>query len=200
MVSVFSALLISLSQECFSLELSAFIYDSGSTKTISTPHGRRYACTAFHPLDDNIVYVFGGYTPTGVIVDHAFAFYLNASDPQDIKSMPLASAYVGCIGFVKNDGKPAIFLAGGLKPGLVLDTTWVYDIQSDTYDENAPSLPLKRYAASIVEKGEYIYSFGGLGATTNVLRIKKSLDADWEELENLVAWSAWNYAVILPYN
>lgn len=150
-------------------------------------------------MDDNVVYVFGGYLPNGKIGDHAFAFFLNTSEAQDIRVLNTAMAYIGCIGFIKKDDRPAVLLVGGLSPGVVQDTVWVYDIQSDTYD-SAPNLPLKRYAANVVEKDDYIYSFGGTGASYNVLRIKKSLDANWEELDDLVSWTAWNYGIILPYN
>ena len=45
-----------------SIATTAFLYyQSGKARIVETPYGRRWACAAFHPSDDNKVYLFGGY-------------------------------------------------------------------------------------------------------------------------------------------
>ena len=82
------------------------MYQGNTLKTL-TPDGlhlSRFSCLAFHPLDDNILYLFGG-TPGTSSMTRSYTF--NDNTLRQLRNLPNPAFSVGCIGYVKpKDNKP----------------------------------------------------------------------------------------------
>lgn len=179
---------------------NAYIYQGGQSKLISVPHGRISACAALHPLDDNILYVFGGYAGTGRL-NHAFKLFLNESNPTatDLKPMDDAKGHSSCLGYINREGLPAILIVGGVGD-ITLKSVFEYSITSNTYNEKA-SMPKAVEAPVLVIKDGFLYAFGGSPETSQVSRVDLSFTKPWEELEDLKSVSGRAYNMrVFPYN
>ena len=67
---------------------------------------RYLGCAAFHPTDDNIVFMFGGRNEHGSRMKNAFKFHIDDETHHDLKDLDESLAYHSCMGFVKKDGRP----------------------------------------------------------------------------------------------
>ena len=72
---------------------------------MTATHERYSGCAAFHPNDDNIVYMFGGLDYKGTKLKSAFKYQIDTETHYDLKDMNYELAYHACMGFVK-DGRP----------------------------------------------------------------------------------------------
>ena len=63
-------------------------------------------CAAFHPTDDNIVFLFGGINGDGQRKKHSFKYHIDDQTHHDLKDLDYELSYPGCMGFVKKDGRP----------------------------------------------------------------------------------------------
>ena len=63
-------------------------------------------CAAFHPTDDNIVFLFGGISGDGYRKKNAFKYHIDNQTHHDLKDLDYELSYPGCMGFVKKDGRP----------------------------------------------------------------------------------------------
>ena len=62
---------------------------------------------AFHPIDDNLVYFFGGYNSDfNEGADTAFSLNLNTEEYETLDFMPKKLWGHSCVGFVKRNGSP----------------------------------------------------------------------------------------------
>ena len=71
-------------------------------------------CAAFHPVDEKMIYFFGGVSvdESGVTSDPSDAvFSLNTEtgEYEDLLSMPTKFRGHSCVGFVKKNGSPVCF-------------------------------------------------------------------------------------------
>ena len=63
-------------------------------------------CAAFHPTDDNIVFMFGGKNGNGYKMKHAFKYHIDDQTHHDLKELEYEFSNLGCMGFVKKDERP----------------------------------------------------------------------------------------------
>lgn len=138
------------------------------------------------------------------MVKTAFKFFLDGSEPQPIRDFESKIGFQGCVSFIKQDGNPAILLAGGSTNGMdALNTVIEYDILSNTYDYGKPKLPAPRRGPILVLLGNYFYAFGGIeaGVANSVYRLEKTITTPWEDTEKPMTFGGqiFNTAVI-PYN
>lgn len=173
------------------------------------PYGRFKGCAAFHPMDDNILYVFGGYSygyPTAVLLDHAFRIFINDSNASatDLKPMDDKKSTHSCIGYMNRDGLPAILIVGGaLSGGVDVKSVIEYDITSNTYSERPP-LDKAAKAPVLVIKDGFLYAFGGApDRDRQISRIHLSFTQAWEDvgiLQDPYVYG-WSYVLqVFPYN
>ena len=63
-------------------------------------------CAAFHPTDDNIVFLFGGINGDGQRKKHSFKYHIDDQTHHDLKDLDYELSNPGCMGFVKKDERP----------------------------------------------------------------------------------------------
>ena len=83
-----------------------FFYQGGQTKTMIALYERHAGCAAFHPTNDNIVFLFGGLDEDENKMRKAFKVHLDDGSHHDLKDMDYSMLYHACMGFVKKDGRP----------------------------------------------------------------------------------------------
>lgn len=165
---------------------------------IAAPIGRSDGCAAFHPSNDNILYLFGGYEEGQGSTTHAFAFHLNDSSIVNLRNMDQTRYRTNCIGYIDKSGQPAILIAGGSG----LDTMVEYGITSNVYTDR-PNIPGGATQGShlFIMEG-YLYIVGGFGGNNQkVARINLSFTEPWQEFPNLQSLQGGTSRIILlPYN
>ena len=67
---------------------------------------RYLGCAAFHPTNDNIVFLFGGRDENSNGMKNAFKVHLDDGSHHNLKDMDNILSYHACMGFVKKDGRP----------------------------------------------------------------------------------------------
>ena len=83
-----------------------FFYQGGRTKTMTATYERYYGCAAFHPTNDNIVFIFGGKNEHDTTMKNAFKVHLDDETHHNLKDLDEGLSYHSCMGFVKKDGRP----------------------------------------------------------------------------------------------
>ena len=73
-------------------------------------HERYDGCAAFHPTDDNIVFIIGGHNENGNRMKTNFKVHLDDGSHYDLKDLDFTRIFHACMGFVKKDGRPVSFL------------------------------------------------------------------------------------------
>ena len=87
-----------------------FFYQGGQTKTMTALYERFLGCAAFHPTNDNEVFLFGGRNENGNRMQNAFKVHIDDGSHQDLKNLDYSLSYHACMGFVKKDGRPVRFV------------------------------------------------------------------------------------------
>ena len=67
---------------------------------------RYLGCAAFHPTDDNIVFIIGGYNENSNWMKTNFKVHLDDGSHHNLKDLDFTRIYHTCMGFVKKDGRP----------------------------------------------------------------------------------------------
>ena len=73
-------------------------------------HERYDGCAAFHPTDDNIVFIIGGHNENGNPMKTNFKVHLDDGSHYNLKDLDFTRIFHACMGFVKKDGMPVSFL------------------------------------------------------------------------------------------
>jgi len=178
----------------------AFFYQGNRTKTMTALYERYLGCAAFHPTDDNIVFIIGGHDENGNRMKTNFKVHLDDGSHHNLKDLDYTLVYHTCMGFVKKDGRPSIMIAGGIiNSGSYTDSVVEYDIDANTYN-TIQSLPDPIRRSTLINSYGYMYNFGGYngGSKASVSRIALSLTSDWETLDDMV--TAGYDVVVIPYN
>ena len=87
----------------------AFLYQGNRTKTMTALYERYLGCAAFHPTDDNIVFIIGGMNENGASMKTNFKVHLDDESHHNLKDLDYTLRYHTCMGFVKKDGRPVSF-------------------------------------------------------------------------------------------
>ena len=94
---------------------SFFLYQGGQSKTMTALYERYMGCAAFHPTNDNIVFLFGGLNENSQRQKNAFKVHLDDGSHHNLKDLDYHLYLHACMGFVKKDGRPVcsiFFLLG----------------------------------------------------------------------------------------
>ena len=73
-------------------------------------HERYDGCAAFHPTDDNIVFIIGGYNENSDPMKTNFKVHLDDGSHYNLTDLDFTRIFHTCMGFVKKDGRPVSFL------------------------------------------------------------------------------------------
>ena len=85
---------------------------------------RYLGCAAFHPTDDNIVFIIGGYDENGNRMKTNFKVHLDDGSHHNLKDLDYTLIYHTCMGFVKKDGRPVSFFNNVFLTGSPV-TKWI---------------------------------------------------------------------------
>ena len=88
---------------------SAFLYQEYRAMTMTALHERYKGCAAFHPTDDNIVFIIGGHDENSNVMKTNFKVHLDDGSHHNLKDLDYTLRYHTCMGFVKKDGRPVSF-------------------------------------------------------------------------------------------
>ena len=70
---------------------------------------RYLGCAAFHPTDDNIVFIIGGMNENGASMKTNFKVHLDDGSHHNLKDLDYTLRYHTCMRLVKKDGRPGSF-------------------------------------------------------------------------------------------
>ena len=98
---------------------------------MTASYERYLGCAAFHPTNDNIVFLFGGHDENGNRMPNAFKVHLDDGTHHNLKDLDYSLSYHACLGFVKDDGRPVsfVFYSGGhfcCNSSKVPPTFWLF--------------------------------------------------------------------------
>ena len=85
---------------------SFFLYQGGQSKTMIASYERYMGCAAFHPTNDNMVFLFGGLNENSQRQKNAFKVHLDDGSHHNLKDLDYHLYLHACMGFVKKDGRP----------------------------------------------------------------------------------------------
>lgn len=184
-----------------------YIYQNGQARIINTPSSlyRYLHCTAFHPLNDDIVFLFGGQSG-GNYYNTVFQFNLNDLTFASKKSLPVATLNKhSCASYLTDNGDAKIMITGGTSNnGLSFSVkVWNYDIATNTY-QTRDDLPYHLRGHFMVPFQGYMYVFNGYkkpgdGPSDAVHRIDlNDVGASWETLDQPTTHQISNW--LFPFN
>ena len=90
----------------FSLGDTIFLTDGRQTKIMKVEKYRALGCAAFHPTDDNVVFIFGGKTINNKNhITSAFKYQINDESHHDLRPLDEVQAKHSCMGYVTRTGR-----------------------------------------------------------------------------------------------
>jgi hypothetical protein len=130
-------------------------------------------------------YSAGGYTSSAET--NAFYRYEVATDSwAALTPLPVALARArGVYAFQPNQG--GFFVFGGINQSTVLDTTYFYDVATNTWSTGAP-MPAPRYLPNVVSYGGKIFVIGGHDGTSETSQV-------WEYDPQANTWNTGRAAI-----
>ncbi|CAN5827733.1 kelch repeat-containing protein [soil metagenome] len=129
---------------------------------------------------DGAFYVMGGYagdTDLSAPTDRAFA--LRDDRWVELPRMPEVRAAAGAAAI---GGK--IYVAGGVGPEGLADSTLVFDVATGTWSE-APGVPTPREHLGVATDGDRLFVTGGRPPNTDVLEAFDPVTGEWESLPDM---------------
>jgi hypothetical protein len=92
----------------FLLGDTIFLTDGRQTKIMKLENYkyRAMGCAAFHPIDDNVVFIFGGKTNNNKNnIASAFKYQINDESHHDLRPLDEVQAKHSCMGYVTRTGR-----------------------------------------------------------------------------------------------
>ena len=92
----------------FLLGDTIFLTDGRQTKIMKLENYkyRAMGCAAFHPIDDNVVFIFGGKTNNNKNhITSAFKYQINDESHHDLRPLDEVQAKHSCMGYVTRTGR-----------------------------------------------------------------------------------------------
>ena len=90
----------------FLLGDTIFLTDGRQTKIMKLEKYAALGCAAFHPIDDDVVFIFGGKTINNKNhITSAFKYQINNESHHDLRPLDEVQAKHSCMGYVTRTGR-----------------------------------------------------------------------------------------------